>query len=177
MRVGVCVSAVLMIVVIIGGFSPGCISASHSTKDIITYWHSISAFTAKETIKIGNQTFESYVAFTKPDEITREDYSNDSLVQKIIIKNGVQKVVTGNGTFILNATLDDVNALDPFVAILNNLDSFNVKRQGDILLLKPKTEGMPTYKVELNGKLPERITIKQAGLTIVVEYKTIEVAK
>ncbi|NJE02001.1 hypothetical protein [Thermococcus sp. JdF3] len=163
--------------VILMVLASGCISTYHSTEDVLSYWHSIDSFTAHEVVKIGNQTFESYVTFIKPDKIARADYINGSPVQKVVIENNTQKVITANGTFFLNATLDDVNALDPFVAILNNLDSFNVKRQGDILLLKPKTEGMPTYEVELNGKLPEIITIKQAGLTIVVEYKTIEVVK
>ena len=154
----------------------GCISSSsNSIKDILSYWHSINSFTAQETIKIGNQTFESYVNFTKPDKITREDYINSSVVQKVIIENGIQKVVTSNGTFTLNATVEDVNALDPFAAILNNLDSFNVTKKGNTLLLRPKTPGLPTYEIQLDEKLPERITIKQDGLVIVIEYKKIRV--
>ncbi|WP_258083484.1 hypothetical protein [Thermococcus thermotolerans] len=163
---------ILLTVLALGG-----IFHTYSEEDVISYWSSITSFTAHETIKIGNQTFESHVSFTKPDKITRKDYINGSLVQKIVIENGIQKIITANGTFVLNATMEDINALDPFASILTNLESFNVTWEGDILLLKPKTEGMPTYEVELNGKLPERITIKQAGLAIVVEYKTIEVTK
>ncbi|WP_456396728.1 hypothetical protein [Thermococcus sp.] len=141
----------------------------------MSYWHSINSFTARETIKIGNQTFESHITFTKPDKITREDYINGSMIQKVIIENGIQKVVTSNGTFVLNATIDDVNALDPFASILNNLDSFNVTKMDNTLLLRPKTPRLPTYEVQLNGKLPKRIIIKQEGLTIVVDYGKIEV--
>ncbi|WP_227738754.1 hypothetical protein [Thermococcus eurythermalis] len=140
---------------------------------MVPYWHSIKSFSAEETIKIGNQTFESYVNFTKPDEISRADYINGSLIQKVVIKNGIEKIVTSNGTFTLNATIYDVNALDPFAAILNNLDSFNVTMGGNTLILKPKKPGMPAYEVELNGKLPKKITIKQDGLVVVVEYRKI----
>ncbi len=158
-------------------FALSYIPSAHSPVDVISYWSTISSFDAQEVIKVGDQSFESRVIFVKPDEITREDYINGSLAQKITIKNGTQKVMTANGTFTLNSTINDINALDPFVAILNNLESFNVTWERGILLLKPKTEGMPTYEVELNGKLPGRITIKQAGLTIVVEYRMIEVTK
>lgn len=161
----------VLVVVLIGG----CLSSDSSVKDIISYWHSINSFTAQETMKIGNQTFESRVTFTKPDKITRADYINGSLVQKVIIENGIQKVVTSNGTFVLNATINDVNAIDPFAAILNNLESFNVTKNGNTLILKPKRPGLPTYEVELNGKLPKRIILKQDGLAVVVEYKRITV--
>ncbi len=157
------------------GFSIGCISQIYSVEDITSYWHSINSFTAHETVKIGNQTFESYVNFTRPDKIIRADYINGSLVQKVVIENNTQKVITANGTFILNATLDDVNALDPFASILNNLDSFNVTRRDNTLFLAPKTSGLPFYEVELNGKLPKKITVKQAGLVLIVEYRKITV--
>jgi len=154
----------------------GCISPqSYSVGDITSYWSSISSFTAQETIKIGNQTFESYVNFTKPDKLIREDYMNGSLVQKVVIENGIQKIVTSNGTFTLNATIEDVNALDPFASILNNLESFNVTKNCDTLILEPKKPGLPTYEVELNGRLPKRIIIKQDGLAVVVEYRKITV--
>lgn len=55
----------------------------------------------------------------KPDKIIREDYINGSLAKKIIIENGTQKVISSNDTFVLNTTVDDVSALDPFAAILN----------------------------------------------------------
>ncbi|WP_297070100.1 hypothetical protein [Thermococcus sp.] len=141
----------------------------------MSYWHSINSFTAYEMVKIGNPTFESYVNFTKPDEIARADYVNGSLIQKIVIEKGLQKVITANGTFILNATLDDVNALDPFASILNNLDSFNITKKGNTLFLAPNVSGLPFYEVELDGKLPKKITVKQAGLVIVVEYMKIGV--
>ncbi|WP_199920105.1 hypothetical protein [Thermococcus piezophilus] len=57
--------------------------------------------------------------FMKPDKIIREDYINGSLAKKIIIENGTQKVISSNDTFVLNTTVDDVSALDPFAAILN----------------------------------------------------------
>ncbi|MDK2870049.1 MULTISPECIES: hypothetical protein [Pyrococcus] len=162
----------VILVVLAGG---GCISIHHSTIDVLSYWSSITSFTAQETIKINNQTFESRVSFTKPDKIIREDYVNGSLAQKIIIENGIQTVITSSGTFTLNATLDDVNALDPFALILNNLNSFNVTKNGNKLLLTPKTPGLPAYTVELNGKLPKRIIIQQEGLRMVIEYRRINV--
>jgi len=168
-------SAVLMGVVLIVGFSMGCISSGLSVKDILSYWSSIKSFSAEETIKIGNQTFESHVNFTKPDKISRADYINGSLVQKVVIRNGVEEVVTTNGTFVLNATINVVNALDPFAAILNNLDSFNVTMEGNILILEPKKPGLPTYEVELDGRLPKKIIIRQDGLEVVVEYRRITV--
>ncbi|MDV3104661.1 LolA family protein [Thermococcus waiotapuensis] len=164
---------VLIGVALIVGFSAGCISAGTSIDGILSYWRSINSFTARETIKLGNQIFESYVNFTRPDKITRADYVNGSLIQEIRVENGVQKVVTVNGTFILNATLDDVNILDPFALILNNLGSFNVTKRNSTLLLTSKTGGLLSYEVELNGKLPKKITVRQAGLVLVVEYKMI----
>jgi len=152
----------------------GCISQSYSVRDITSYWSSIKSFEAQEIIEIGNQSFESHVIFVKPDKIIREDYVNGSLAQKIIIENGTQKIITPNGTFTLNATIDDVNALDPFAAILNNLPNFSITKNGDILILKPKTPEAPTYEVKLNGKLPAKITIKQAEQTITVEYKKLK---
>lgn len=116
----------ILLVVLVAVLVGGCISTEPSLNSIVSYWHSINSFTAHETIKIGNQTFESYVNFTKPDKIARADYINSSMVQKVIIENGIQKVVTANGTFVLNATIEDVNALDPFASILNNLNSFNL---------------------------------------------------
>lgn len=111
--------------------------------------------------------------FTKPDKIVRADYLNGSLVQKVVIENGIQKVITDNRTFILNATIEDVNALDPFASILNNLESFNVTKNGNTIILESKKLGLPTYEVELNGKLPEGIVIKQGSLAVVVEYRKI----
>ncbi|MCD6373839.1 MAG: hypothetical protein J7L37_09945 [Thermococcus sp.] len=151
----------------------GCISTYHSTEDALSYWRSIDSFTAHEVVKIGNQTFESYVNFTKPDKITRADYINGSLAQKVIVENGIQKVVTSSGTFVLNATINDVNVLDPFASILNNLESFNVTKNGNTIILESKKLCLPTYEVELNGKLPERIVIKQGSLAVVVEYRRI----
>lgn len=153
----------------------GCISQSYSVKDITSYWSSIKSFEAQETIKFGNQSFESHVVFMKPDKIIREDYVNGSLAQKIVIENNTQRVITSDTTFILNATITDVNALDPFAAILNNLQDFNVTKNDDILILKPKTPEMLTYEVKLNGKLPAKITIKQANQTITIEYKKLKV--
>ena len=152
----------------------GCISQSYSVEDITLYWASVKSFEAQEIIKIGNQSFESHVIFVKPDKIIREDYVNGSLAQKIIIENNTQRVITSNTTFILNATITDVNALGPFVAILNNLQNFNIMKNGDILILKPKTPEMLTYEVKLNGKLPAKITIKQAEQTITIEYKKLK---
>ncbi len=153
----------------------GCISQSYLIEDIILYWSSIKSFEAQEIIRISNQSFKSYVIFVKPDKIIRVDYVNGSLAQKIIFENNIQKIITSSGTFILNATMNDVNALDPFVAILNNLHNFNVTKNGNILILKPRTLEMPTYEVELNGKLPAKIIIKQTGQTITVEYKKLEI--
>jgi hypothetical protein len=146
----------------------GCISQSYSIRG---YWSSIKSFEAQEIIDIGNQSFESHVIFMKPDKTIREDYVNGSLAQKIIIENNTQMVITLNTTFILNATITDVSALDPFAAILNNLQNFNVTKNDDILILKPKTPEAPTYEVKLDGKLPAKTTIKQADQTITIEYK------
>ena len=165
----------ILLAVLIVVLAGGCLFTGSSSKDVISYWHSINSFTAHEAVKIGNQTFESYVNFTKPDKITRADYINGSLVQKVLIENNTQKVITANWTFALNATLDDVNALDPFASILNNLDSFNITKRDNTLLLTPKTSRLPFYEVELDGKLPKKITVKQAGLVIVVEYKKVGV--
>ncbi len=161
----------VLVVVLVGG----CLSTEPSLSSVVSYWHSIKSFSAEETIKIDNQTFESYVNFTRPYKITRADYVNGSLLQKVVIENNTQKVMTANGTFTLNATIDDVNALDPFASILNNLDSFNITKKGNTLFLTPKISGLPSYKVELNGKLPKKITVKQTGLVLVVEYKKITV--
>lgn len=160
--------AVLVVVVVSVG---GCISKEPSLNSIVSYWYSINSFTAHEEVKIGNLTFESYVNFTKPDKISRADYVNGSPLQEVTIENGIQKIVTANGTFTLNATLDDVNALDPFASILNNLDSFNITKRGNSLILTPKTKELPSYEVELNEKLPRKITVKQGGIVIIVEYK------
>ncbi|ALM76077.1 hypothetical protein [Thermococcus barophilus] len=153
----------------------GCISQSYSVEDITLYWASVKSFEAQEIIEIGNQSFESHVIFMKPDKIIREDYVNGSLAQKIIIENNTQMVITSNTTFILNATITDVSALDPFAAILNDLQNFNVTKNDDILILKPKTPEAPTYEVKLDGKLPAKITIKQADQTITIEYKKLKV--
>ena len=166
---------VLLILCLITVVSECIRPTSHSVNEVLSYWSSISSFTARETMKIGNQAFESYVNFTKPDKLIREDYMNGSLVQKVVIENGIQKIVTSNGTFTLNATIEDVNALDPFASILNNLESFNVTKNCDTLILEPKKPGLPTYEVELNGRLPKRIIIKQDGLAVVVEYRKITV--
>lgn len=166
--------AIILSLVVIPVVLSGCINSAHSVGEIASYWSSITSFTAWETIRINNQAFESYVFFTKPDKIMREDYVNESLVQKIIVENGTQTVITSNGTFTLNATLDDVNALDPFVLILNNINSFNITKNGDKLILTSKTPGLPTYEIELIGKLPSRIVVRQEGLKIIVEYKKIE---
>ncbi len=165
----------ILLAVLIVVLAGGCLFTGSSSKDVLSYWHSINSFTAHEVVKIGNLTFESYVNFTKPDKIARADYINGSLLQEVTIENGIQKVVMANGTFTLNATRDDVNALDPFALILNNLDSFNVTKRDNTLLLTPKTTGLPSYEVELNGKLPRKIMVKQAGLVIVVEYKKVSV--
>lgn len=158
---------------LLGVIGLGCISQSYSVRE---YWSSIKSFEAQEIIDIGNQSFESHVIFMKPDKIIREDYINGSLAQKIIIENGTQRVISSNDTFVLNATIADVNALDPFATILNNLQNFSITKNGDILILTPKTPEAPAYEVKLKGRLPAKITVKQAGQTITIEYKKLKVS-
>ncbi|MCD6525015.1 MAG: hypothetical protein J7K48_08525 [Thermococcus sp.] len=128
-------------------------------------WNLITSFSAHEKVTIGNQTFESYVNFTKPSYISRADYQNGKFLQKVIIENNTELIFTINGTFTFNVTKETINALDPFAAILNGITEYSMTRNGNILVLKPINVSQPTYEVLIGEDgLPKKILIKKRCL-------------
>ncbi len=140
-------------------------------------WQSITSFKAQEVVIIGNHTFKSYVNFTKPVYISRADYSNGKLIQKIIVNGSIEKVVTANSTATFNITWTNTGTIDPFALVILNLEQFNISKKGDIWLLTPKTRTLPHYKIWVNSRgLPKEIIIEGASQdTIVVKYKKLTV--
>ncbi len=72
--------------------------------------------------------------------------------------------------------MEDINTLDPFAAILNNIAGYKMTRSGNILILKPTNVSQPTYKVLVgeNG-LPKEILLKKDTYKITIEYLYIKV--
>lgn len=140
--------AILIVISIVGILLVSYYLLAHFQNEVNNEvkWNRITSFSAHERIAIGNQTFESYVNFTKPDYISRADYRNGTFLQKVIIENTTERIFTINGTFTLNVTTDDINALDPFAAILNNINGYNVTRNGNILILRPTNVSQPITK-------------------------------
>lgn len=78
----------------------------------------------------------------------------------------VEIVGTEHGKmFKLAASDADLDTLDPFVAILNNLDSLNFKAEDGKLVV---TSEDFSFAVELNGNLPAKIAVVHQNSTIAI---------
>lgn len=149
--------AILVLIVALAGCAT---QQSQSNLQIKGYWDKISSFKAEVTYTIGNESYEADIVYVKPDRALKIE--NGTVV---LIDGDTKTVVSEGKMFKLAASDADLDTLDPFVAILNNLDSLNFKAEDGKLVV---TSEDFSFAVELNSSLPAKIAVVHQNSTIAI---------
>ncbi len=145
-------AAVLLLIAAVAG----CVSQ----QQVGDHWNKINSFKAEVIYTVGNESYRAEVTYVKPDRVLKIE--NGTVV---LISGGTKTIVNEGKIFELAASKDDLDTLDPFVAILNNLDSLNFKTDDRKLIAN---SGDLSFVIKLNRTLPEEIEVMQRNSTIVV---------
>ncbi len=149
--------AILFLIVALAGCAT---QQSQSNLQIKGYWDKISSFKTEVTYTIGNESYEADIVYVKPDRVMKIE--NGTVV---LIDGDMKTVVSEGKMFKLAASDFDLDTLDPFVAILNNLDSLNFKAEDGKLVV---TSEDFSFAVELNSSLPAKIAVVYQNSTIAI---------
>ncbi|WP_202319475.1 glutaredoxin domain-containing protein [Archaeoglobus neptunius] len=124
------------------------------------YWNKINSFKADVIYIVGNKSYRAEVTYVKPDRVLKIENGT-----AVLIDNGTKTIVSEGRMFKLAASKDDFDTIDPFVAVLNNLDSMSLKADDGKLIAN---SGDLSFVIQLNHTLPEKIAVVQRNSTIVV---------
>ncbi len=149
--------AILFLIVAVAG----CVTQQPQFNlQIKGYWDKISPFKAKVIYTIGNESYEADIVYVKPDKALKIENGT------VVLIDGDTKTIVSDGKMFRFAASDaDLDTLEPFVVILNNLDSLCFKAENGKLVISSEDLN---FAVELNGNLPAKIEVVQQNSTIAI---------